>query len=77
MSCCCLYCINFHLLQLRYHFIVQAVLNNLPSPDRLIIHGEVVQVDSESMRPQHNVMLILLSDRLLIGQPSSGYEVNI
>lgn len=41
------------------------------------MHGEVVQLDNDSMRPQHNVMLILLSDRLLIGQPSSGYKVNI
>ncbi|CAG9540323.1 unnamed protein product [Cercopithifilaria johnstoni] len=51
---------------------VAALLNNLPNSDRVIMHGEVVQLDSDSMRPQHNVMLILLSDVLLIGQPSSG-----
>ncbi|KAM3721321.1 Exocyst complex component [Dirofilaria immitis] len=51
---------------------IAAVLNNLPNSDRVITHGEVVQLDSDSMRPQYNVMLILLSDRLLIGQPSSG-----
>ncbi|VDK65148.1 unnamed protein product [Onchocerca ochengi] len=48
------------------------LLNNLSSSDRVIMHGEVVQLYSDSMRPQYNVMLILLSDRLLIGQPSSG-----
>ncbi|CAG9536834.1 unnamed protein product, partial [Cercopithifilaria johnstoni] len=42
----------------------QALLNNLPNSDRVIMHGEVVQLDSDSMRPQHNVMLILLSDVL-------------
>lgn len=52
---------------------LQSMLNNLPTSDRVIMHGEVVQLDSDNMRPQHNVMLILLSDRLLIGQPSSGY----
>lgn len=41
------------------------------------MHSEVIQLDSDSMRPQHNVMLILLSDRLLIGQPSSGYKLKI
>ncbi|VBB27067.1 unnamed protein product [Acanthocheilonema viteae] len=51
---------------------IAALLNNLPNSDRVVMHGEVVQLDSDSMRPQHNVMLILLSDRLLIGQPSSG-----
>uniref|UniRef100_A0A0R3RQK9 Exocyst complex component 8 n=1 Tax=Elaeophora elaphi TaxID=1147741 RepID=A0A0R3RQK9_9BILA len=51
---------------------IAALLNNLPNSDRVIMHGEVVQLDSDSMRPQHNIMLILLSDRLLIGQPSSG-----
>ncbi|VIO96674.1 Uncharacterized protein BM_BM7247 [Brugia malayi] len=52
---------------------IASMLNNLPTSDRVIMHGEVVQLDSDNMRPQHNVMLILLSDRLLIGQPSSGY----
>uniref|UniRef100_A0A915PWW9 Exocyst complex component 8 n=1 Tax=Setaria digitata TaxID=48799 RepID=A0A915PWW9_9BILA len=51
---------------------IAGLLNNLPNSDRVIMHGEVVQLDSDSMRPQHNIMLILLSDRLLIGQPSSG-----
>ncbi|VIO96673.1 Uncharacterized protein BM_BM7247 [Brugia malayi] len=51
---------------------IASMLNNLPTSDRVIMHGEVVQLDSDNMRPQHNVMLILLSDRLLIGQPSSG-----
>ncbi|EJW75868.1 PH domain-containing protein [Wuchereria bancrofti] len=51
---------------------IASMLNNLPTSDRVIMHGEVVQLESDNMRPQHNVMLILLSDRLLIGQPSSG-----
>ncbi|EJD74379.1 hypothetical protein LOAG_18298 [Loa loa] len=51
---------------------IATLLNNLPNSNRVIMHGEVVQLDSDSMKPQHNVMLILLSDRLLIGQPSSG-----
>ncbi|VDO12244.1 unnamed protein product, partial [Brugia timori] len=55
----------------QLHVLI-SMLNNLPTSDRVIMHGEVVQLDSDNMRPQHNVMLILLSDRLLIGQPSSG-----
>ncbi|VDK36596.1 unnamed protein product [Gongylonema pulchrum] len=51
---------------------IAGVLNNLPNSDRVIMHGEVIQLDNDSMRPQHTVMLILLSDRLLIGHPSSG-----
>ncbi|VDN01465.1 unnamed protein product [Thelazia callipaeda] len=51
---------------------VAALLNNLSNSDQIIMYGEVIQLDNDSMRPQQSVMLILLSDRLLIGQSSSG-----
>lgn len=53
----------------------QSVLNNLSSTDRIITYGEVTQLDNDNMRPLHNAMLILLSDRLVICHPSSGYFI--
>lgn len=36
------------------------------------MYGEVTQLDSDNKRPLNPALLILLSDRLLIGHPSTG-----
>uniref|UniRef100_A0A915BQF9 Exocyst complex component 8 n=2 Tax=Parascaris univalens TaxID=6257 RepID=A0A915BQF9_PARUN len=51
---------------------IAGVLNSMTSSDRVILHGEVTQLDSDSKQPLHAAMLVLLTDRLLIGHPSSG-----
>uniref|UniRef100_A0A0N5AU38 Exocyst complex component 8 n=1 Tax=Syphacia muris TaxID=451379 RepID=A0A0N5AU38_9BILA len=51
---------------------IASLLNNLSDSNRLFLFGEVTQLDSDNKRPLHPVLLVLLSDRLLIGHPSTG-----
>ncbi|VDN59892.1 unnamed protein product [Dracunculus medinensis] len=51
---------------------IAGILNSLPSSERVIMYGEVTQLDSDNKRPLNPALLILLSDRLLIGHPSTG-----
>ncbi|VDK45121.1 unnamed protein product [Anisakis simplex] len=59
-------------LHLRDLVILQGVLNSLSNSERVILHGEVMQLDIDSKQPLHPAMLVLLTDRLLIGHPSTG-----
>ncbi|CAI4226648.1 unnamed protein product [Auanema sp. JU1783] len=56
---------------------IAGILNNLRSCDRVILHGEMTLLDAETMQPLHKSMLILLTDRLLIGNMVTSGKYNL
>ncbi|MFH4980791.1 hypothetical protein AB6A40_007500 [Gnathostoma spinigerum] len=56
-----------------------SVLNNLKASDKVLLHGEAILLDPDTRRELHPVMLVLLTDQLIIGYPTTGkfrYQVD-
>ncbi|EPB76457.1 Vps51/Vps67 [Ancylostoma ceylanicum] len=56
---------------------VAGILNNMRSSDKVLLYGEMMLLDPETKEDIHRAMLVLLSDRLLIGNitPSGKYSL--
>uniref|UniRef100_A0A0K0DDU7 Exocyst complex component 8 n=1 Tax=Angiostrongylus cantonensis TaxID=6313 RepID=A0A0K0DDU7_ANGCA len=56
---------------------IASILNNMRTSDKVLLHGEMMQLDPETKEDIHRAMLILLSDRLLVGNitPSGKYSL--
>uniref|UniRef100_A0A183GJR3 Exo84_C domain-containing protein n=1 Tax=Heligmosomoides polygyrus TaxID=6339 RepID=A0A183GJR3_HELPZ len=56
---------------------IAAILNNMRSTDKVLLYGEMMLLDPETKEDIHRAMLVLLSDRLLIGNitPSGKYSL--
>uniref|UniRef100_A0AC35TYL8 Exocyst complex component 8 n=1 Tax=Rhabditophanes sp. KR3021 TaxID=114890 RepID=A0AC35TYL8_9BILA len=48
------------------------ILNNQGENSKILGHGEMTLINADSKKPIHSVMLVLLSDKLLVGYPSTG-----
>ncbi|CAJ0574399.1 unnamed protein product, partial [Mesorhabditis spiculigera] len=51
---------------------IAGILNSFRPSDRVILFGEMFLLDGETKQPIQKQMLILLNDRLLVGNPNSG-----
>uniref|UniRef100_A0A914E4H4 Exocyst component Exo84 C-terminal domain-containing protein n=1 Tax=Acrobeloides nanus TaxID=290746 RepID=A0A914E4H4_9BILA len=51
---------------------VASFLNTLKENDRILLQNEMLLLDSETMEPVHPIYLVLFTDTLLIGHPTSG-----
>ncbi|KAJ1373218.1 hypothetical protein KIN20_035571 [Parelaphostrongylus tenuis] len=56
---------------------IASILSNMRPSDKVLLYGEMMQLDPETKEDIHRAMLILLSDRLLIGNitPSGKYSL--
>ncbi|VDM55059.1 unnamed protein product [Angiostrongylus costaricensis] len=56
---------------------IASILNNMRTSDKVLLYGEMMQLDPETKEDIHRAMLILLSDRLLIGNitPCGKYSL--
>ncbi|KAK6730258.1 hypothetical protein RB195_006991 [Necator americanus] len=56
---------------------IASILNNMRSSDKVLLYGEMMLLDPETKEDIHRAMLVLLSDRLLIGNvtPSGKYSL--
>ncbi|KJH41445.1 Vps51/Vps67, partial [Dictyocaulus viviparus] len=53
------------------------ILNNMRSSDKVLLYGEMMQLDPETKEDVHRAMLVLLSDRLLIGNITSSGKYSL
>ncbi|KAK6027467.1 hypothetical protein OSTOST_06502, partial [Ostertagia ostertagi] len=55
---------------------IASILNNMRSTDKVLLYGEMMLLDPETKEDIHRAMLVLLTDRLLIGNitPSGKYR---
>ncbi|CAJ0962631.1 unnamed protein product, partial [Mesorhabditis belari] len=56
---------------------IAGILNNLRPSDRVILFGEMVLLDGETKQSIQKQMLILLNDRLLVGNPSANGKYSL
>ncbi|XGW23558.1 hypothetical protein V3C99_005633, partial [Haemonchus contortus] len=56
---------------------IASILNNMRSTDKVLLYGEMMLLDPETKEDIHRAMLVLLTDRLLIGNitPSGKYSL--
>ncbi|CAJ0594021.1 unnamed protein product [Cylicocyclus nassatus] len=57
---------------------IAVILNNMRSTDKVLLYGEMMFLDPETKEDIHRAMLVLLSDRLVIGNitPSGKYSLD-
>ncbi|KAL3084942.1 hypothetical protein niasHS_010011 [Heterodera schachtii] len=51
---------------------VASVLNSLGEYERVLLQGQFVLLDADSMLPKHSVYLVLFTNNLLVGHPTPG-----
>ncbi|WKX92217.1 hypothetical protein Q1695_010332 [Nippostrongylus brasiliensis] len=56
---------------------IAGILNNMRSSDKVLLYGEMMLLDPETKEDIHKAMLVLLSDRLLIGNMSQSGKYSL
>jgi hypothetical protein len=56
-------------------YIFQPILNSAGEQERILLQGQLLMLDPETLKPKHTVYIVLLSNNLLIGYPNPDSEI--